>query len=411
MMPSPWTLRRIAAATLTIIASFGLAWALFTVRDTLILVFVGVLFGLAIKGPVGWLQRRRVPRPLAIAIVLLLVLAAIPVVLVLLLPTLVNAIVSVVTTALEGYNSLAAQIPDLSDNTLVNIDELITQLGSLVASNSERLVGSFVGLGTSILSGVFNLVTIITIGFLWILEEEHILAWIVNLTPARYRADVREVWGELQAQLGGYIRGLVVLSLVVGLLCGVGYLVGGLRLAAAFAILAALFEMIPIPGVGLVLTGLVVGLASFADSPTQALIGVVWTVVVFQFANMVLFPRILGQAVGISALGVVVALMVFVSLLGAVGALLAIPLAGIIQILLNQLFIRSRRPVQGVIPSTIAGPPPSVTPIPVVAPPTSELARLRERLAADPNLGATEREVALSHLDAALEAVTEPTQA
>src|SRR4051812_30716894 len=112
-MESPWTLRRIAAATLTIIAIIGLAWALFTVRDTIILVFVGILFGLAFKGPVGWLRRHGMPRPLAIGLVLLIVLAAIPVTLVLLLPTLVNAFSSVITTSLAGYESLANRLPNL----------------------------------------------------------------------------------------------------------------------------------------------------------------------------------------------------------------------------------------------------------------------------------------------------------
>ncbi len=400
-MQSSWTMRRIALATLTVLASIALAWALFTVRDSLIIAFIGILFGLAIKGPVSFLERHGVPRSVAMVGVLLLVLAAVPVVVVLLLPGLVGAVAAVIQTAVQGYETLATSTRNLTIRLpfmsgpgiqLGALNTLIANLGDWATANAQRLIGSALGLGTTIVSLFINIITIVTIGFLWLFEENQIRGWLASIAPTTSRATLQDVWQAMESQLGGYIRGLLVLGILVGALCGVGYAVGGVSLAVALGILVGLLELIPIPGVGMALSVIVVGLAGLADSPMRALIAIIWTILIFQFANMVLFPRIMGRAVGISALGVIVALMVFVSLLGPVGALLAIPLAGIIQIVLNHLFGATRVAVPTA--SGVAGDPV-----------TEDLAQARALLAANISLDAGQRAQALAHVDAALAAL------
>ncbi len=401
-MEPTWTMRRIALATLTVLASIGLAWALYQVRDSLIIVFVGILFGMAMKGPVVALQELYIPRWLALILVLIVVLAVLPLAVILLLPTLVNAITSVGISVIRGYETLLSSLtrpsfpfalPSLS------LDTVTQNLVALLTSNSERLVGSALGVGTTIVGTLVNLITIITIGFLWLLEEERIRAWLINLAPPASQDRAQRIWQAVEAQVGGYLRGLLVLSVIVGLISAVGYGVIGLPLALAFGMLAGLMEIIPIPGVGLTLQVIIVGLATLSTSTSSVAIGaVIWTVIVFQAANMILFPRIMGNAVGISALGVIVALLLFVSLLGGVGALLAIPLASLIQIIVDQTVTHSRgsAPVPNGAVGTVALPLPGAQ---------AELLRVRDLLTADTTLSPVERGVALEHVEAALKAV------
>lgn len=401
-MEPAWTMRRIALATLTVVASAGLAWALYQVRDSLIIVFVGILFGMAMKGPVVTLQELYFPRWLALVLVLVVVLAVLPLAVVLLLPTLVGAVTSVVVSVIQGYETLLNRLAGLSflSSVLSSISlETVTQnLVALLTSNSERLVGSALGVGTTIVGTLVNLITIITIGFLWLLEEERIRVWLISLAPPANQPRALSIWQAVEAQVGGYLRGLLVLSLIVGLISSVGYGVIGLPLALAFGMLAGLMEIIPIPGVGLTLQVIIVGLATLSTSPSQALGAVIWTIIVFQAANMILFPRIMGNAVGISALGVIIALLIFVSLLGGVGALLAIPLASMIQIIVEQSITHSRlaTPADNDAPgATLLASGRS----------QAELRRLRDLLAADTALSPSERGMALEHIEAALKAV------
>ena len=406
-MDSPWTMRRIALATLTVVASAGLAWALYQVRDSLIIVFVGILFGLAMKGPVLLLQELYLPRWLALVLVLVVVLAVLPLAVILLLPTLINAVTSVVVSVIQGYETLLNRLAGLpflpSVLSSISLETVTQNLVGLLTSNSERLVGSALGVGTTIVGTLVNLITIITIGFLWLLEEEAIRAWLINLTPPSSQARAERIWQAVEAQVGGYLRGLLVLSVIVGVIATVGYGVIGLPLALAFGILAGLMEIIPIPGVGLTLQVIIVGLATLSTAPSSVALGaVIWTVIVFQAANMILFPRIMGNAVGISALGVIIALLVFVSLLGGVGALLAIPLASLIQIIVDQSITHSR--LAAAAETAVAAQPlPTRTS-------RAELLRVRDLLAADATLSPAERGAALQHLEAALQAV-EPTPA
>lgn len=400
-MEPTWTMRRIALATLTVLASIGLAWALYQVRDSLIIVFVGILFGMAMKGPVVTLQELHLPRWLALVLVLVVVLAVLPLALILLLPTLISAVTTVVVSVIQGYETLLNRLATLpflpSVLSSISLETVTQNLVALLTSNSERLVGSALGVGTTIVGMLVNLITIITIGFLWLLEEEHIRAWLINLAPPANQPRAERIWQAVEAQVGGYLRGLLVLSLIVGLISSVGYGVIGLPLALAYGMLAGLMEIIPIPGVGLTLQAIIVGLATLSTSPSQALGAIIWTVIVFQAANMILFPRIMGNAVGISALGVIIALLVFVSLLGGVGALLAIPLASLIQIIVDQFIMHSRA---AAIETGAGGPP--LAPAPRSQ---TELLHARDVLAADTTLSPAERGAALEHIEAALKAV------
>ncbi len=339
-MKTEWTNRRIATATLTILIILALAVAVYQVRDTLILVFVGIIFALAIRGPVDMLHKYlRLPRALAILVVLVLALVLIPILLVSLAPALIDSVKTVLPVAASGYADLASRFP-LPSSFQLSADALLTQVSDYLSQNSGTILSSALGLGSTVLAMLFNTVTIVLLGTLWMLEQSSIDRFVVALAPTDQQTTARRILYRIEHQVGAFLVGLILVGIVTGIIIGVGYFILGLRLALALAILGGMLMMIPIPGIGAILTATFVGLASFADSPTRALIAVVFTIVVFQVMNMIVFPKIMGSAVGISTLGVILSLMVFVALFGGVGAILAVPLAAIIQILVDELIIQ-----------------------------------------------------------------------
>lgn len=339
-MKTEWTNRRIATATITILIVLVLAGAVYQVRETLILVFVGIIFALAVRGPVDALHKYlRLPRPVAITLVLVVALMLIPILLVSLIPALVDSVRAVLPVAAEGYADLAARLP-WPIPPQFNVDTILTQASEYLSQNSSTLLSSALGFSSTVLALLFNTVTILLIGTLWMLEQSSINRFLVALAPAEQQPAVRRILYRIEHQVGAFLVGLLLVGIVTGIIIGIGYFILGLRLALALAILGGMLMMIPIPGIGAILTATFVGLASFADSPSRALVAVVFTIVVFQVMNMIVFPKIMGSAVGISTLGVMLSLMVFVALFGGIGALLAVPLAAIIQILVDELIIQ-----------------------------------------------------------------------
>lgn len=339
-MKTEWTNRRIATATITILIVLVLAGAVYQVRETLILVFVGIIFALAVRGPVDALHKYlRLPRPVAITLVLVVALMLIPILLVSLIPALVDSVRAVLPVAAEGYADLAARLP-WPIPPQFNVDTILTQASEYLSQNSSTLLSSALGFSSTVLALLFNTVTILLIGTLWMLEQSGINRFLVALAPAEQQPAVRRILYRIEHQVGAFLVGLLLVGIVTGIIIGIGYFILGLRLALALAILGGMLMMIPIPGIGAILTATFVGLASFADSPSRALVAVVFTIVVFQVMNMIVFPKIMGSAVGISTLGVMLSLMVFVALFGGIGALLAVPLAAIIQILVDELIIQ-----------------------------------------------------------------------
>ena len=337
-MKTEWTNRRIATATITILIVLVLAGAVYQVRETLILVFVGIIFALAVRGPVDALHKYlRLPRPVAITLVLVVALMLIPILLVSLIPALVDSVRAVLPVAAEGYADLAARLP-WPIPPQFNVDTILTQASEYLSQNSSTLLSSALGFSSTVLALLFNTVTILLIGTLWMLEQSSINRFLVALAPAEQQPTVRRILYRIEHQVGAFLVGLLLVGIVTGIIIGIGYFILGLRLA--LAILGGMLMMIPIPGIGAILTATFVGLASFADSPSRALVAVVFTIVVFQVMNMIVFPKIMGSAVGISTLGVMLSLMVFVALFGGIGALLAVPLAAIIQILVDELIIQ-----------------------------------------------------------------------
>lgn len=403
-MEQHWTLPRIAAATVTVLATIAGALAVYQARDSLILVFIGILLAVAIKGPVGILIRWRVPRALAIALMLLVVMTLVPLTALVLLPPLASEVVAAASNAPRLYEQIAALlvqydlIPELSRETV------IFGLASWVNSNSERIIGSAVGLGSTVVSVFITLITVFTVAFLWLIESQPLRRWAVSLAPPVNQPLVDSIWGEIEDQLSGYLKGMIILCGAAGILAYFGFVVIGLRSALPLAIITGLMNAVPIPGLGPALAALTVGLASLAQSPTQAALAVVWAMVAIQIANNMLGPRILGGAVGVSPLAVIVSILVFGALLGWTGALLAIPFVGILQIIVQQLLRGLTRRRSQVSWESVVD-----TVLPHLQASEAQLEQAAALLATEGGLTTAERQAALEHVETALAALRATT--
>ena len=213
-----------------------------------------------------------------------------------------------------------------------------------VQSPQQPAQDQIVQAGTTAAHTLFAFVTVFVLAFYWLVERARSSASCLRLVPVRLARDVNTVWMEVEDKLGGWVRGQIILMLIVGTLATLGYAVLGLPNPALLGVVAGLCEVIPMVGPFLAFAPAVLVALAVLD-PTHALLVVAYALVIQQIESNVLVPRIMGHTVGVSALTVMLGILVGAALAGLPGAFLAVPIAGAVQVILAHV-LRTEDPSQ-----------------------------------------------------------------
>jgi predicted PurR-regulated permease PerM len=328
---------------LTILASLALLWVVWQVLSpilhTLVLFGLAAVLAFGLGGPVGMLATRlRGNRIVAIVLVYLLFGIVIVGGMVVLAGPFVRQ-ASDLATALPQYAAdLQARAPDIQSalgqyGIQADIDTLKAQALTAVEQSGtnvlQHLVGTLAELGAMILDFVLALV----ISLYLLVDGPRFRARSVELIPTQYRDKAVFLQDNVSRVLGGYLRAQFLLALIVGVATGIGMAVLGLPYAVVLGVLAGLFELVPMFGPILSAVPAVL-VAMFLPFPT-----VIWVLLFFlvlqQVENNVLAPRISGHAVGLHPLGAMFALLAGFQLVGLLGGLFAVPVAGVVWVLIT----------------------------------------------------------------------------
>jgi hypothetical protein len=193
---------------------------------------------------------------------------------------------------------------------------------------------------------IFITFAALVLAFYLTLEGQKSKLSLMLVVPHEHRESARELAAEIQDRLGAYVSGQVLLGLIIGGLSFIAYILIGLPNSLALALVAGIMEMVPI--IGPFLGAIPALIVAYSINPTLALWVVVATIIIQQLENNLLVPRIMKKAVGVSPLVTLLALTAFGSLFGILGAVVAIPLAAIIQLLLDR-FVLSPNSENGMV--------------------------------------------------------------
>jgi predicted PurR-regulated permease PerM len=251
----------------------------------------------------------------------------------------------------EGYQLLHQWLQE-SPNILLNrfLDILPNDLqglmpgGETALTDGEMTIVAENGQWQQLLVGLAQAVAVVMLTFYWTLESEYVKNAIFLLIPLPKREAVRQVVVEIETKVGRYLLGQGLLCLIVGLVAFFAYLLIGLPHALLLAVFAGLLEAVPLVGPFLgAVPAVIIGLSV---SPTTALWVVVASIIIQQFENSYLVPRVMNSVIGIRPLVSLLSLLAFGSLYGILGALIALPLASVIQLLLNRFLLARESLVQ-----------------------------------------------------------------
>jgi predicted PurR-regulated permease PerM len=343
-------MRTVAIALLTTAVVLGALILLWQVR-TFIGWFVVALFLAAALDPlVNWLQRRHrlIKRPLAIALSYLGVLVALLFIAGIFLPLLIDQIngltkfVAAAANAPEGpteyIRGVAKQagLGGLFETFSDQLRNLRDELGALV----RNIFSSTGAIAVSAAGFVAALATVLTLTFFLLVGSGRYLNAGVGLFPEEHQPLVRRLLTQSAGAVSGYIGGNLAISVICGVTTFVVLLILGMPYAAPLALLVAVLDLIPL--VGATLGGALLVIVGLFVEPWKAVVLLIFVLVYQQVESNVLQPLVYSKAVQLNGLVILIALLVGGQLLGIPGALLAIPVAEIIRIVITELLAYRR---------------------------------------------------------------------
>ncbi len=343
-----WTPRRLVLATLIVVAVVAAFALLVVFRLVVFSLFAAIVIGTAVRPAVDWLGKRGVPRSLSAALVFILVALVLVGMLYLFVPFFQGQGGAIANTLSGYYQNFRANLINSPSLFMRRFGRQLPlyfppQLPAQPpdAPLQEQFQPVFDVLAV-ILRGLFVVVATLLLTFYWVLESDVAIRSLLLFVPSGKRPGVREFVDRALVRLGAYTRGLLLLSLAVGGSSLVAYTLIGLPNSLLLGFFAGLMEAVPM--VGPVLGALPAVLIALALEPSKILWVVLAAFLIQQLENTFLVPRIMGKAVGVNPFVTLLALTAFGSLFGILGALLAIPLTMILQMIFNDLVFRSEQP-------------------------------------------------------------------
>jgi len=334
--------RTIAASIGMVLLTLAAIYTIDRLAKVITWLVIAAFFALLLSPAVDFLERRtKIPRTLAAFMVFLVGVALVAALLYAFIRPLVDQ-------AGEFSNNLPKYVED-AKNGQGTIGRLVRRFNvdGYVESHQEQLRSTLSNAGapaarlaSSVFSTLFAVVTILVLTILMLLQGPRILDGIIHLVPDRLRERVRRVGRDCNRAVAGYMGGNLLISVIAGVATYLFLIPLGVPFRGVLALWVAFADLIPL--VGATLGAAVVSSVAFLHSPRAGVAAIIFFVIYQQFENHVLSVTIMSRTVDLNPLAVLVSVLIGVELFGVLGALLAIPVAGIIQVILRDIYDENR---------------------------------------------------------------------
>lgn len=315
----------------------ALAAVLFFLLDLVLVILVAVLIASAIEPVTRWLTRRRVPRLLSVLSIYFGILAVLTGVFYFLLLPLVRDITGFFRTLPEYISELEAWTPfvagDLENGIAGNftLQDIISQINMMFA---DATAGIFTFL-SAVSGGVLGFILILVLSFYLSVQENGVAKFLRAITPRRHEEYVLDLWSRAEKKIGYWAQGQIILALLVGVLVYLSLSILGVPYALLLAVLAAIFELIPIFGpilaaIPAVIVAFVEGGNFFGAGLEMAILVTVVYIIIQQIESQVIYPLLFKKMVEVSPIVIIISLVAGFQLLGFLGVIISVPVAAII---------------------------------------------------------------------------------
>jgi len=310
---------------------------LYLIRDILAIVFISIVVAAALDPWIDSLQKRKIPRAVGILVIYLVIIGVVSLTVGLIVPPIVEQVKQITNSFPEYYEKLAqiySSFQDFSNrygvegsvqNSLDSLSNALAQLGSGIFTASSRFLG-----------GIVSLFAVLVIVFYMTVGEAGIKEFLHFVAPGKYQPYLVQKFNQIQNKLGLWLRGQIILSLIIFILTYIGLTILGIKYALVLALIAGLAEFIPF--IGPLISAVPAVFLTFADSPIKALLVVILYIVIQQLENQIIVPKVMQKSVGLNPIVVIIVMLIGAKVAGILGVILAVPTATIIKIFLSDFF-------------------------------------------------------------------------
>jgi len=327
--------------TIAIVLTVAVLLAVKQVQSILVLVLIAAVISVGLDPAVGFLVRRMRMRHrgLAVAVIFIALFLVVAGFVALVGPPLVRQIESLANAIPE----LVPKLGQRSDWIGQYVTSHEPQIQQYIASIPERIGRSFgtvLGLTGKVGGFIFNIFTVGVLTVFFMVSLPGLRHSVALLFPPARRCDAEQVIETSVAKIGGYVSGNIITSLICAILAGIALLIMGMPYAVPLALWAGIADLIP--SVGSYLGAIPAVMVAFTVSPGLGIAVLAYFLIYQQFENYVLVPRVMRNAVDLSSPAVLIATMIGASLAGFAGALLALPVAATVKVVLRDVWYESR---------------------------------------------------------------------
>lgn len=330
--------------TLVVAIALLTLYGAYLLSEILFILFGAIIFSSAIHPIVNQLTNRGVNCSAAILLTYVVIILSVIGLLVVSVPPMVNLLSQVMEKDFLT-SQLSSIIFDLrltiikwgQFRNLLPMVRVTPELVETINTTSDEVGKQAWPLTQQLASFLGKFGLLLVLAFYWLIARTESLDLFLKLTPTENRLQLRALWNDIETRLGAYLRGQVILMLVVGAISYVGLLLLHVPNALALAVIAGLMEAIPL--VGPLLGAIPAVLIGLLISPVTALLVALLYAVIQILENNVLVPKIMSANVGLNPLVVIVAIIAGGTLNGIVGALFAIPIAGAMQVIAQHIWL------------------------------------------------------------------------
>lgn len=294
-------------------------WILYLIRDLLIILFVGLILMSALTPMINLFTKYKLPKVLSIALSYIIIIGI-----------LAGVLASILPPLIEQSGKLIITLPRLSAQffNLTNFDRSVFQ------SELSNLSKNIFSLTINLFDHFVTIIFLLVLTFYLLLERDNLESRVASLFIGREER-VRRLIVHIQEKLGAWLRGQLLLSIIIGILSYIGLTILNIPYALPLALISGIMEVVPV--IGPIIAALPAMLVALTISPLLSLGVAAMFFVIQQTENHLIVPQVMRRVVGLNPLVVILAIAVGSRLLGIAGALLAVPIAVVLQIIVSEI--------------------------------------------------------------------------
>lgn len=320
---------------------FFLIYLLYVLRDLVLVLITSIVIASAIEPIIKWFVSKKIPRTLSVIFIyfsLISLFAAIFISfaspLILEIKNVINLLPQYLISVSESNNLFSLPAWDRFIFELKALEG--SQIFSMISGNTIHSATGFLSIASSVFGGILSLILIIVLSFYFSVQENGVENFIRIICPLKNEKYVLDLWKRSQRKIGLWMQGQLLLIVIIGVLTYLGLTILGIQNALLLALVAAVFELIPIFGPFLASVPAII-FGFIQSGPTFALLVAGVYIIIQQFESQLIHPLVVKKIVGIPALIAILSLIIGAEIAGFLGILIAVPVAGAVMEYINDI--------------------------------------------------------------------------